>query len=321
MTIFHVSNPALTLRAGDRVTRKELNARFGGGIQGGMLTPAGGQYLFLFSDPEAGRTYGYDFDGWADATNETFYYTGEGSDGPQTPTRRNKILLDSRDTGREIHLFVAVGKQPGSQVRIHEYLGQFTLDNRIPFRTETGLDYRRIELRTVLVFTLNRFDPEPLPLADTHPLAEQPSSTTATRVVPREASNVVTFPRAGVVESTATRRERALENGLISWLEKQGKSAARLEIRIAGQSARLYTDTWVQEDRELFEVKGNATRNDVRMAIAQLLDYSRHITPAPSRATVVLPAHPGPDLVHLIESCELSLAIMTATELERVSRA
>lgn len=319
MTIYHLSNPALNLTAGDRITRGDLNARFGGGIQGGMLTPAGGKYLFLFSDPEAGRAFGYEFDGWADATNHTFYYTGEGSDGPQTFTRRNKVLRDSRETGREIHLFLAVGKQPSTQVRIHEYLGQFTLDDRVPFRTETALDYSKVELRTVLVFTLNRLDSEPLPLTDVHPIAEQPARTTAARVIPREASNVLTFSRVGVDNSTATRRERALENGLITWLERQGKPAERVEIRIAGQSARLYTDTWVETDRELFEVKGNATRNDVRMAIAQLLDYSRHITPAPARATVVLPAYPGPDLVDLIASCGLGLAIMSEAGLERVS--
>jgi hypothetical protein len=61
-----------------------------------MLTPKGGQLMFLFSDPIPGRLHGYDFDGWAREKHDTYFYTGEGSVGRQEFIRRNKILCQRR---------------------------------------------------------------------------------------------------------------------------------------------------------------------------------------------------------------------------------
>jgi len=319
MVLVHDSDSGLNVEVGDRLTRSQLNERFGGGIQGGILTPAGGRYIFLFSDPKAGSLYGYDFDGWESCSHTTFFYTGGGSEGPQTLTHRNNTLFESQATGREIHLFLAVDTRAGSQEKIHEYLGQFALHKAAPYRVETGLDADRKELRTVLVFRLDRYETEQLSERAGRSIASSIASSTGARPVSREASNILTYTRTGVRNNTGSRRERVLEDKLIDWLEEKGKVASRLEIRIEGQSGRLYTDTWVNDDRELFEVKGDATRNDVRMAVAQLLDYRRHIDPPPSRATVVLPLHPGADLAELIASCGLELAIMTESGLLRVS--
>jgi hypothetical protein len=319
MALVHHSDSGLNVEVGDRLTRSQLNERFGGGIQGGILTPAGGRYIFLFSDPKAGSLYGYDFDGWESYSHKTFFYTGGGSEGPQTLTHRNKTLFESQATGREIHLFLAVDTRAGSQEKIHEYLGQFTLDKAAPYRVETGLDADRKELRTVLVFRLDRYETEQLSERAGRSIASSIASSTGARPVSREASHILTYTRTGVENNTGSRRERVLEDKLIDWLEEKGKVASRLEIRIEGQSGRLYTDTWVNDDRELFEVKGDATRNDVRMAVAQLLDYSRHIYPPPNRATVVLPSHPGADLAGFIESCGLQLAVMTDSGLLRTS--
>jgi hypothetical protein len=319
MVLKQANGSGLPIIAGDRVTRSGLDGRFGGGIQGGILTPAGAKYIFLFSDPDAGSRYGYGFDGWEDGEHRTFFYTGAGSTGPQALTNRNKVLYESLSTGREVHLFLAVGTRAGSKEKVHEYLGQFALDGAAPYRIETGLGADMKELRTVLVFRLNRFNAEPLPASGGHPIVGPVATHSGARVVSREANQVLTYKRAGIEESFGTRRERILEDKLIAWLQEQGKVASRLEVVICGQSARLYTDTWVASDRELFEVKGDATRNDVRMAIAQLLDCSRHIAPAPTRATVVLPTHPGPDLADLVSSCGLKLAIMTDVGLERTN--
>jgi 5-methylcytosine-specific restriction protein A len=96
---------------------------------------------------------------------------------------------------------------------------------------------------------------------------------------------------------------------MIDWLLAQGHATSRLRIQIAGELGTLITDTWMPESRTLIEAKGDATRNDIRMAVAQLLDYRRHITPAPLRSTVVVPIAPTRDLHDFGRSAVLSLAV------------
>lgn len=130
---------ALDLAVDAVVTRQELNAAYGGGIQGGMLTPAGGRYIFLFSDPVPGSVYGYTWDGWENENLDTFFYTGEGSAGDQEFTRRNRILRDAASEGREVHLFVADGYR-GTRERTHRYMGEFIVDPDDPWRREDTAD-------------------------------------------------------------------------------------------------------------------------------------------------------------------------------------
>lgn len=53
VTIVNAKKIQVDLEIGSVLTRAELNEQYGGGIQEGMLTPAGGQLMFLFSDPAA----------------------------------------------------------------------------------------------------------------------------------------------------------------------------------------------------------------------------------------------------------------------------
>ena len=283
-----------------------------------MLTPKGGQLMFLFSDPIPGRLYGYDFDGWASEEHDTYFYTGEGSAGRQELIRRNKILHESPSSGRAIHLFIAVGTVPGSGTRLHEYIGQFELDGEDPCRREPVDDSS--EGRSVLVFKLNRIGEAASPLAPkAQAIAPTPAESNGWRFVAIEEGHVDEFGRAGTDATTAVRRERAFENQFIKWVQARGASVGRVEIRIAGQSGRLYTDTWVDDDRELFEAKANASRNAVRMAVAQLLDYRRHIDPAPERLTVIVPTTPASDLVDFANSVGVGIAVFNDHELKRVS--
>jgi excinuclease UvrABC helicase subunit UvrB len=54
----------------------------------------------------------------------------------------------------------------------------------------------------------------------------------------------------------------------------------------------------------LYELEGNASRESVRMALGQLLDYSRYIEsttfPGQPQLVVVLPARPADDLADLL---------------------
>lgn len=296
----------LELQVDDIVTRQQLNQTYGGGIQGGMLTPAGGRLMFAFSDPQAGAQYGYDWDGWADGSLQTFFYTGEGRVGDQEFVRRNKLLRDSRDDGREVHLFVAEGRVPGSQTRLHRYLGRFTVDPLEPWRREDAPDENR-DLRSVLVFRLNRAEGSPAPNTHTDERTPELATRSGAELVGPEAANADRFERAGQEAGTSERRERKLETDLHRHLRAAGRPPARLRITIKGQARPLFTDTWDPTGRELYEAKGSVSRHDVRLAVGQLMDYRRHITPPPDRLTVLLPSDPGEDLVDLVHSAGMDL--------------
>lgn len=291
------------------MTRAELNSRFGGGIQGGMLTPAGGRLMFLFADPVSGETYGYTTDGWANDEHTRFSYTGEGAVGPQTVTKgKNRVLLDSLHTGREVHLFYAVDTIPNARTRVHEYIGRFDLDRDVPWRPETTLDQRN-EPRTAVVFNLVRRGGERLASERYQTEATRAPKVTIVEEVPREASESLEFERSAIGSLTVIRREREFEDSLIEWLREAGKGVKRLRIHPAGVVSPLFTDTWVPASRELFEVKGDATRYNIRMAIGQLLDYRRHISPPPAASVIVVPIRPSIDLIDLVASVGLSLAV------------
>lgn len=194
------------LQVDDMVTRQQLNAAYSGGIQGGMLTPAGGRYIFLFSDPVPGGLYGYTWDGWENDKLATFFYTGEGSAGDQEFTRRNRILRDSTAEGREVHLFVADGYNGDSRERTHRYMGQFTVDPQQPWRREESQDIDGAA-RSAIVFRLNRQSGSPAPRTHTESHTPELANRSGAETVGPEASNTAEYSRAAQEETVAVRRE------------------------------------------------------------------------------------------------------------------
>ena len=65
-------------------------------------------------------------------------------------------------------------------------------------------------------------------------------------------------------------------------------------------------------------VKPDASRGHIRAAVAQLLDYRRHL-PELQRATVLLPRTPSRDLQEFVASTGLELAIFHDGELRRIA--
>lgn len=299
------------LEPGTLLERSELNARFGGGIQGGMLTPAGGRLIFLFSDPARGSTYGYTADGWEDNSRQILRYTGEGSDGPQQFTRKNKALLDSPRTGREIHAFVAAGRSANSQAKVHEYLGEFILDDQRPYDIDFSHDQAG-RWRSVIVFRLAPKTSTRTQVAERLGIAHMPTESSWTEIPPEIArSYEYEIPPSGAARGTRT--ERAFEDEFLRWLAARETSAMRILVRPLGDRQALLTDTWVPSTRELYEAKASADRNSIRMAVAQLLDYRRHILPPPARCVVLVPSRPSEDLVEYVRSTGLGLAVFDGT--------
>jgi hypothetical protein len=117
-------------------------------------------------------------------------------------------------------------------------------------------------------------------------------------------------PSHGVV-SSHRRKEAELVARYRRYLSNRGIAAARWLIKPSGEHAPLYTDIYDVDRAELFEAKAPASRNNIRTAIGQLLDYRRHIPVDELSLALLLPARPSGDLVDLLRS--LSIACVYET--------
>lgn len=308
----------ITLTVGDVVTRKELSAEYGGDTQSGMVTPAGGRFIFLFSDPKVLHNYGYNFDGWVTSDLSAFDYTGHGTSGDQQFTRRNEVLRTSKNDNREVHLFVAEGFVPGTQQRTHRYVGRFTTN------PDHGWRYEWVPVdgggeRRVIVFTLESTT-NTAPNNSTK--VARPAAPVAmelqVREIAAEQTNAVIVHRAETAAMKVTRAERQIEDRLRDALHVEN----RLSIRPPGSRSPLYTDVWDPDERELYEVKSSSSRQNVRMAVGQLLDYSRYIDGPEFKCIVVVPEDPGEDLQEFVLGLGMDLIYWTqeGANIRRFSR-
>lgn len=90
--------------------RRDIHSRFAGQEQGGMITPAEHNLIFLVTG-SSGRQHGYE-DRWSD-DGETFFYYGEGQHGDMKFTKANLALRDHAANGEDIHLFEEVPTKSG----------------------------------------------------------------------------------------------------------------------------------------------------------------------------------------------------------------
>jgi hypothetical protein len=181
-------------------------------------------------------------------------------------------------------------------------VGSFVVDPSNPYRREDAPD-RYGDLRSVLVFRLKAIDqhPEASPDAQT----ESPDASGSARMVDPESNIVAEFEVSKRASAIGHRREAELMSRLEDHLRGQGHEVKRWFITPPGQARPLLTDTFDCTTRALHEVKAQADRNSIRMALGQLMDYRRHIEC--DRCVVVVPVRPADDLVDLIASCGFGL--------------
>ena len=99
----------------------------------------------------------------------------------------------------------------------------------------------------------------------------------------------------------ARRREAQLVHDFRAFLEAQGDTIKRKELRPPGTTHALHNDIFNKTRNQLIEAKASRTRGDIRMAIGQLADYARFVKGSPRQA-VLLEAKPHPDLLDLLRS-------------------
>jgi hypothetical protein len=294
------------------LSRRARGERYGGGLYGGIEPSATTPNVFLYSDPSAGAAFGYNYDGWSE-DGTVFLYTGEGQTGSQKMRDGNLAVLQHAKDGRSLRLFVADGSEPNSDAKIQRYVGEFMVDEDLTYVTAESPDSGG-NTRSVFVYRLRPVGPvlrrgeDASDSGDVKHEAETESVLVTAVVdaagsaepVPVEAVGTSRYEVSGSTSTTAVKWEAELVARYLSHLEKQGHRCVRYRVRPPGELRDLYTDIFDQTENVLYEAKGVATREAVRMALGQLLDYSRHVPGDPSLA-VLLPAIPSADLVALLQ--------------------
>lgn len=295
---------SLSFSPGQLVTRDERRRLYGGGIQRGIEASSKTPNVFIYSDPQEGEKFGYNFDGWV-TDGSIFRYTGEGARGDQQLTSGNRAILEHREKGRSLHVFVAAGgRQQGG--KLHRYVGEFEVDADPPYVREDARDVDG-EMRSVVVFRLRplgpvfRDDGQASAFPDT-------SAQSECELVDLEDHVATEFEQSPTEGRTATKIEAELVKQYAAYLRDNfGHVVRAYRIRPPDEIISLRTDLYDVTAGELYEAKGTSTRGTVRMAIGQLLDYRRHIHGHEiGKELVLLPTRPAPDLLHLIHSCGIS---------------
>ncbi|KWT63134.1 hypothetical protein ADL21_04505 [Streptomyces albus subsp. albus] len=320
----------LDLAPGTPTNRTEMKSRFGGGIQGGIQTPANGETVLVYSDPSQGVKYGYTFDGYLeDEQGPLFHYTGEGVYGDQKMTGGNKALLDSVTDGRVVMLFVAASKKgtPGGVEQ--RFVGQAFVDPVLPYVERWAPDHNGA-MRRVFVFRLRPMEgvewsltpKDNQPSATVNQIVDLASSPKPSTAAPKakktgtkdktteKHATATTVARIAGGEREVVRREGQLVTAFEEYLTAAGHTFKSFQITIKGEVGSLIPDLYDITDNVLYEAKGNATRNSVRMAIGQLLDYRRHLkVPSGLRLAVLLPSRPSDDVRALLAAEGIHLVV------------
>jgi hypothetical protein len=108
--------------------------------------------------------------------------------------------------------------------------------------------------------------------------------------------------RSGSESKQATRSEHALVKEFQSYLERRGDLVRSRAIRIRGEG-RFPVDLYNATRRHLIEAKDDPSREKIRMALGQLIDYGRYID-HDGRA-VLVPRQPSADLQTLLKSQQI----------------
>lgn len=282
---------------GEHLSRPERMRRFGGAKYGGIEPSGSSPNVFVYSDPSRGATYGYNFDGWS-KDKTVFLYTGEGRIGPQLMREGNRAIAEHKSADRALRVFVADGVIAGTASKDHLYLGEFSVDDVLPFTTETAPDEAG-DLRTVFVFRLRPVGPAAA-RDDDESATGDVTLTPMAELVAVETDTVHEFESPGSQPATATKRESQLAARYQAKLEAAGSDVRRWRIRPPGEIAALLTDLYDNTVGELYEAKAAATRPHIRLALGQLLDYRRHLPTPPAKLTVLVPSPPSEDLTALL---------------------
>lgn len=285
---------AIAVKPGALIERKQLHKRYGGREQGGISPCADSDNVFLFMDKRRGAANGYIYDG-VQKDKKFLYYTGEGRYGPQQMIQGNRAIRDHKAEKRSLHVFE---RQPEGLLHHGEF-------EYVSHRSADAPPRGGGDLRKVIVFKLRRLTGRtPLPVAEVQGF----ESGGWVKEIPVErhlTEQMVITPNAK--PRTAERKEQKLVEQLAAWLETKDHKVCRLELHAKGEPAPIRCDLFDKTEKAIVEAKSAITRPAIRMAIGQLIDYSRLMKQAPKQRLILVPEEPRPDLIALARSQKIGV--------------
>lgn len=135
---------------------RDVHEQYGGQTQGGISTPSGKPYIFIFTG-KSGEQHGY-ADGWVN--DDVFTYVGEGQIGDMRFAAGNKAIRDHALEGKDLLLFEALGKS--KPVR---FLGRFACQSWeiVVGPDKSGADRNAIRFHLVKLPTTTTLETEAVP--------------------------------------------------------------------------------------------------------------------------------------------------------------
>jgi hypothetical protein len=290
------------IKPGATLPRRQVHEMYGGRQQGGIGPSREAPVVLFFTDPATGHRHGY-YDGW-DADG-LYNYCGEGQQGDQRLVQGNKAILNHAAEGRTLEGFSA----KGSNVT---YMGEFELvDYYWTEAHESGSE----TLRQVVVFRLRPVSGQvPVQLPDVPETLTKSPAVTQVSIEEQHTERAFVTPDREPYE--IERREATLVLRYRDHLKLLGHTVSRLRVVPAGEVVPLYSDLWDETTGELVEAKGGVTREQMRSAVGQLLDYGRFIQ---SKSRVVLvPTRPRADLLAYLSAAGIGVVYSDGDEWVRV---
>ena len=293
------------LKPGEQLTRVELHRRYGCSKQGGIAPSNASKTVCFFTDPKTGHQHGY-YDGWG--ADQLFHYYGAGQRGDQTLAGMNSAIVTHHDKGRTLECF------RGSRGLV-TYVGEFELVDF--YFTEAHETNNPHVIRQVVVFKLRPLSEVnvDLPKLPFTPKLSAQVETVSVAEQHTERANV--SPDREPYEAELA--EAKLVGRYCDYLQAMGHSVGRLRVLPPGESRPIYSDIWDGTTRELIEAKSSVTRDHLRQAVGQLLDYGR-FAEATTHA-VLVPSRPRADLLAYLGTAGVCVIYPDGSGWERVDNA
>lgn len=267
---------AWSMRRGDFSDRSTLTEKYGISQHAGIAVSRRTQHIFLFNHVSRVPT----FHSWA--SNELYMY--EGAHGGRLAERLNATVMTAWEQGRTIQVMENRGLQ-----RTYRYIDAFILADVI-----AGEHGRPLFLLRPVEAAIHGPDQR-----------RSTGSGPHARLIPIERHELVSLAADTDAKIGDLRREARLEKNFAKYVVRQGYPVWRYEICHTSGQSPMYTDLWIGGVNILLEVKSNADRVSVRMALGQLIDYTRFLRTA-ARA-ILLPEEPEADLFKLAKSQNTAL--------------
>lgn len=288
----------------------------------------------VFEYTGAGKSGHQTFEGTAGAGNRAILQHAEDGRVLRVFTRVGKVPGSDTKTHRYLGAFTLDSMEPYVWRRVHGEDGQER--NVIVFRLRAEGDVQHTEEDVIPAadktegefvpfgpVTAAMFQSEPatsgsLPLPKQHvPKGSTPrkpapnAETIGTFVVPETFSTQLSI-RAATAATVAIRREAELTQAYRAYLDAAGHQTGAYQIKVKGLTSTLRVDLYDATDHVLYVTKGSSSREDVRMALGQILDYSRYVKmpehDGEPKRVILLPAAPPPDMCPLLARYDVGVA-------------